>query len=77
MLGQEVKEKILGYLTAAFGLVVGLAWNDAIKALIDSLYPSDQAGIIAKFIYAIVLTIVLIIGTNYLVKFFNRQPKQE
>ncbi|HLD34421.1 MAG TPA: DUF5654 family protein, partial [Patescibacteria group bacterium] len=31
---QEIRNKVAGYIVAAFGLVAGLAWNDAIKALI-------------------------------------------
>ena len=32
---QEVREKTFGYIVASFGLVAGLAWNEAIKAMIE------------------------------------------
>ena len=34
-LGDEVKKKTLGYILAVLGLVSGLAWNEAIKAIIE------------------------------------------
>ena len=34
-LKKEVRERTLGFITGGLGLVAGLAWNDAIKALID------------------------------------------
>jgi len=68
---KEVGEKIVTYLTAAIGLVAGLAWNDAIKALIEFLFPLQKNTLLAKFIYAVILTIILVIITMYLVRLFK------
>ncbi|MBX4189846.1 DUF5654 family protein [Candidatus Parcubacteria bacterium] len=57
---QEFRERTLGYIMGALGLVVGLAWNDAITSLINKLFPVDRNGIILKFVYAALLTIVVI-----------------
>ena len=65
---QEIRQKTLGYITAGFGLVAGLAWNEAIKALIEYLFPLSQNGILAKFIYAIVITILLVIISMYMMR---------
>ncbi len=65
---QEIKEKLTTYLTAAFGFVAGLAWNDAIKGLIDAIFPIGTGSILAKFIYAIFVTILIVILSIYLVK---------
>lgn len=65
----EVKEKTIGYMLAAFGLVAGLAWNDAIKSLIDTFIIQPGNGILIKFLYAIVVTVVIVVITVYLVKF--------
>jgi hypothetical protein len=67
-LGNSVREKTVGYITAAFGLIAGLAWNDAIKSLIDSLIPTGGGSVIAKFLYAAFITAVIIIITRALVK---------
>ncbi|MEK9171243.1 MAG: DUF5654 family protein, partial [Patescibacteria group bacterium] len=41
-LSKQVREKTTGYILAAFGLVAGLAWNDAIKSTIDRFFPLNQ-----------------------------------
>lgn len=37
-LKNEVKDKVFGHLLTAFGLVVGLAWNDAIATFIAEFF---------------------------------------
>lgn len=65
----EIKEKSSGYMTAAFGLVAGLAWNDAIKSFIEFAFPFSTSGsILAKFIYAVIITIVVILLSQYIFK---------
>jgi len=64
----KIKEQTAGYMAGALGLVAGLAWNDAIKALIDILFPFAKSGIWAKFIYAIVITVVVVFVGQYLLK---------
>ncbi len=65
---QEIRKQTSGYILTAFGLVVGLAWNDAIKNLIEYLFPLNQNSITAKFLYAIILTILIIIVSKYFMK---------
>jgi hypothetical protein len=62
----EVKKKIVTYITAGFGLVAGLAWNDAIKSLIEYLFPAGGDTMLAKFTYAILLTLAVALVTIYL-----------
>lgn len=52
----RVRGRMTGYIGAALGLIAGLAWNDAIKSLIESIYP-QSGGIAAKFIYAVAITL--------------------
>jgi len=74
-LRKEVTQRTVGYVTAGFGLVAGLAWNDAIRTTIEVVVPGGQNTIIAKFIYAFVFTIFLVFVTMQLNKFFLRQEK--
>lgn len=60
---KQIRKQSLGYILAAFGFVAGLAWNDAIKALIDFAFPLGTDGLVAKFLYAAVVTIVVIVVT--------------
>jgi len=76
-LKKDFKEKTIGYITAAFGLVAGLAWNDAVKAVIDKLYPMGSEGIIAKFIYAVAVTILLILATKYIIGMLNKDDESQ
>ncbi|MCX7589982.1 MAG: DUF5654 family protein [Patescibacteria group bacterium] len=69
----EAREKILGYLMTALGLVAAFAWNDAVKSLIESLFPFSNSAILAKFIYALFITLIVVIASVYLNKLFNKK----
>lgn len=60
-----IRKQVGGYILAGLGVVVGLAWNDAIKSLIDALFPPTHGGVQAKFFYAIGLTIIITIVSVY------------
>ena len=70
---KEAKKQVLAYVTAGFGLVAGLAWNEAIKALIDYLFPLSQNSVWIKFLYAIIMTFVVVVISLYLVKLFKKE----
>lgn len=74
-LQKEVRERTLGFITAGLGLVAGLAWNDAIKALIEYLFPLDKNGLLAKFLYAIIITLVVVLLSVYLVRWLKKEEK--
>lgn len=57
---KEFRTRTVGFIATALGLVVGLAWNDAISTLIQILFPLDKNTVIAKFVYALALTIVVV-----------------
>lgn len=63
----HVKERFATYITAALGLVAGLAWNDAIKSFIELVFPLKQNSVTAKFIYAVIITVIVVIIANYIV----------
>ena len=58
----EVLDKIAALVTAAFGLVAALAWNEAIKAIFKEIFGTDSA-VGPMLIYAILVTIVAVILT--------------
>ena len=58
----EVLDKIAALVTAAFGLVAALAWNDAIKAVFKEIFGTADA-IGPMLIYAILVTIIAVILT--------------
>jgi polyferredoxin len=74
-LRKEVKKQTISYLLAALGLVAGLAWNEAIKSLINYFFPLKGSSLLAQFIYAILLTIVVVVITMYLSKLLDKEEK--
>lgn len=65
----EVRERVATYIIGGLGVVVGLAWNEAIKGAIEYFYPLAGANsIFAKFLYATILTIVVVLVTIYVVR---------
>jgi hypothetical protein len=74
-LKNELKSRLLTYIGGGFGLVAGLAWNEAIKGFIDYVFPLQKDSLAIKFIYALIITIVVVILIWYLEKLFK--PKSE
>ena len=71
--GGKLREQTAGYITAALGIVAGLAWNDAIKSLIEYLFPISKNTVFARFIYAILITFVVILMSRWLLLFLERK----
>lgn len=70
---KEVKDRTIGYIVTALGLVAGLAWNDAIRSLIDFYYPLSSNGVWAKMIYAAILTMFVALFSLYLVRIIKKE----
>lgn len=70
----EVVEKLAALMTAAFGLVAALAWNDAIKALFVGPCGSEGAGALCSlssggpWVYALIVTIIAVLATIWIAK---------
>lgn len=73
----EAREKILGYFLTALGLVAAFAWNDAVKNLIEFLFPLSNNALIVKFGYAIFITIIVVILSIYLTKLFKKNKEEK
>lgn len=74
-LRKEIQEKTVGYVLAALGLVAGLAWNEAIKSFIDQFFPFSKDGILIKFIYAVIVTVIIVMVTVYLVRLTEKKEQ--
>jgi len=72
-LKKEVQERTLSYLVAAFSLVAGLAWNDVVRSLIDYFFPIHRDSILAKFLYAALVTLFVVFVTVYLIKLLKKE----
>lgn len=75
-LRKAVSEELLKYMLAALGLVAGLAWNDAVKTLIEALFPLKENTVLAKFLYAVLITLVIAAFSMYLVRIFRKEESE-
>ncbi len=69
---EEVREKTLGYILAALGLVAGLSWNETIKAFIEYFFPLNENSLFAKLVYSIFITFVVVFLSMYMTKLFRK-----
>lgn len=65
---KELKDRTFGYIIAAFSFVASLAWNEAIKSFIDQFFPHSSNSVLIKFVYALVVTVVIVLVTIYFLK---------
>ncbi len=80
MIGREFRQELLKQMitlsSAGFGVVAALAWNEAIQAFVDEYinrYLSVGSGIISKFIYAGIITIVAVLVTYQLTRLIQQK----
>ena len=73
---KKILSESLTMMSTAFGLVAALAWNEAIRALINNFFSKGQ-GIISLFIYAILVTVIAVVVSTRLIKIRARFEEQE
>lgn len=71
---RELLEKINTLVGAGLGLVAALAWNDAIQSLFRLVF-QDAQSLIAKFVYAVLITVVVVLITMRLSSLASRLKK--
>jgi energy-converting hydrogenase Eha subunit A len=71
-INKQLRGRTFGYISAALGLVAGLAWNEAISAMIEAIFPLSKDTVWVKFLYAIIVTVAVVILVKYLDRMFNR-----
>ncbi|MCC7552607.1 hypothetical protein KO317_02990 [Candidatus Micrarchaeota archaeon] len=62
---KEVMEKIAALITAAFGLVAALAWNDTIKAIFSEIFGSTNQ-LVPMIVYAVLVTVIAVLATMWI-----------
>ncbi len=69
----KIRNQTLTYITAGFGLVAGLAWNEAIKSFIDYIFPLGKNTLFAKFGYAVLMTLIVVLISVYLARILQEK----
>lgn len=64
---KQVVTQTIGFISSAFVLVAALAWNDAIHELINDYFKAGS-GLISRFIYAVIVTLLATLVTMRLTK---------
>ena len=59
----EVLDKFAELITVALGLVAALAWNTAIQNLFTLLFGKAGSALIGQFVYAAIITLIVIFVT--------------
>lgn len=67
----DVVEKLAALITAAFGLVAALAWNDTIKAIFKQYFGTAET-IGPMLTYAIIVTVIAVFFTIWIGKIESR-----
>jgi uncharacterized membrane protein len=71
----EILEKMSGLMMAGFGLVAALAWNEAIQDLFKKIEIFSRNSLLSKFIYAVLVTVIIVVVTYYLGKSVDKLKK--
>ncbi len=74
---KEIQQRTSNYILAALGLVAALAWNDAIKSLIEYFFPLNKNTVLIKFLYAILITCIVVIISIYLTKLLSDKNEKK
>lgn len=81
-INQEVREtqknfitQTFGLISSAFVLVAALAWNEAIKTIIE-LYFKAGGGVISRIIYAVIVTFIAALVTMKLNRITEKYKEQ-
>lgn len=68
----EILDKMSALAVAGLGLVAALAWNDAIRLLFTVYFPKPSESISAQFLYAVIITVIVVLVTMYLARLTRR-----
>lgn len=71
----QLLETFASLITAAFGLVAALAWNEAIKKAVSEVFAASGNDLIGLFVYAAIVTILAVIMTLLIARSLNNAKK--
>lgn len=70
----QLLETFASLITAAFGLVAALAWNDTIKAAIKEIFGTED-DLVGMLVYAVIVTVIAVIMTLLISKSLSKAKK--
>lgn len=79
-LRKELVKQMITLSSSGFGVVAALAWNDAIQSFVKEYidkYFSAGSGIMSRFIYAVIITVIAVLVTYELTKMIKDKGEEE
>ena len=73
----EVLDRFSQLITTALGLVAALAWNTAIQNLFARIFGKAGAALAGQFLYAVLITLLVIFATIAVSRAAERAKKDE
>jgi len=73
----EVLDRFSQLIITALGLVAALAWNTAIQNLFDRFFGKAGAALAGQFLYAVLITLIVIFATITVSRAAERAKKDE
>lgn len=73
----EILDKFSQLITTALGLVAALGWNTAIQNLFTQLFGEAGGALIGQFIYATIITLIVVFATIAVSRAAARAKKAE
>lgn len=76
--GRDFVVTMASLASAGFGVMAALAWNEAIKAAVQRMFPPNPSGantvgaIVSLFVYAAVVSVFAVLVVNSLAKLAER-----
>ncbi len=70
----QLLETFASLITAAFGLVAALAWNETIKQAVAQVF-SNGNDLMGLFVYAVIVTILAVIMTLLIARSLSKAKK--
>jgi membrane protein YdbS with pleckstrin-like domain len=70
----QLLETFAALITAAFGLVAALAWNEAIKEMVARVFGSSD-DLVGLVVYAIIVTVLAVIMTLLIARALGKAKK--
>jgi len=70
---EEFRKTTITLVLGGFGLVAALAWNEAIKSFFEIFFPEKNGSLIGKFIYALIVTTIVVIISLQLKKISEKE----
>ncbi len=72
---ERTVSELIRLMTASFGLIAALAWNQVIQEFVNNYirpFFGKQSGLISLFIYAVFITIFVVVVTYFLGRFAKK-----